>query len=30
MDGAAYIERRDKIRTYFDRTAVEGWKRLAT
>jgi len=30
MDGAAYIERRDKIRTYFDRTAVDAWKRLAT
>lgn len=30
MDGAAYIERRDRIRTYFDRTAVDAWKRLAT
>lgn len=30
MDGAAYLERRDKIRTYFDRTAVDAWKRLAT
>ncbi len=26
---AGYTRRRGEIRTYFDRTAVEGWKRLA-
>jgi magnesium-protoporphyrin O-methyltransferase len=30
MDGTAYIERRDRIRTYFDRTAVDAWKRFAS
>lgn len=29
MSDTAYIQRRGEIRTYFDRTAVEGWKRLA-
>lgn len=29
MSDTAYIRRRGEIRTYFDRTAVEGWKRLA-
>jgi magnesium-protoporphyrin O-methyltransferase len=30
MDTLAYTKRRDEIRTYFDRTAVEAWKRFAT
>ena len=30
MDTLAYAQRRDEIRTYFDRTAVEAWKRFAT
>jgi len=29
MSDTAYIQRRGEIRTYFDRTAAEGWKRLA-
>lgn len=29
MSDTAYIRRRGEIRTYFDRTAAEGWKRLA-
>lgn len=30
MDGATYQRRRGEIQTYFDRTAVEAWKRFAT
>ena len=30
MDTVHYTRRRDEIRTYFDRTAVEAWKRFAT
>ncbi|WP_422373159.1 magnesium protoporphyrin IX methyltransferase [Hoeflea sp.] len=30
MYDAAYIKRRDEIRTYFDRTALEAWKRLTS
>lgn len=30
MDTIAYTKRRDEIRVYFDRTAVEAWKRFAT
>lgn len=30
MDGLAYQRRRGEIQTYFDRTAVEAWKRFAT
>ncbi len=30
MLGEAYLERRGEIQTYFDRTAVESWKRFAT
>jgi magnesium-protoporphyrin O-methyltransferase len=30
MDGHTYTRRREEIRTYFDRTAVEAWKRFAT
>lgn len=30
MDTLHYTRRRDEIRTYFDRTAVEAWKRFAT
>ncbi|WP_420408758.1 magnesium protoporphyrin IX methyltransferase [Hoeflea sp.] len=30
MHDAAYIKRRDEIRTYFDRTALEAWKRLTS
>jgi len=30
MLGDAYAARRGEIRTYFDRTAVEAWKRFAT
>ncbi len=28
MNTAAYIRRRNKIETYFDRTALDAWKRL--
>jgi len=28
--GTAYTQRRGEIQTYFDRTAVEAWKRFAT
>ena len=28
MQDAAYIKRRDEIQTYFDRTALDAWKRL--
>ncbi len=28
--GSAYAQRRGEIQTYFDRTAVEAWKRFAT
>jgi magnesium-protoporphyrin O-methyltransferase len=30
MSEAAYTQRRGEIQTYFDRTAVEAWKRFAT
>lgn len=30
MDGSTYLERRGAIRTYFDRTAVDAWKRFAS
>ena len=30
MHDAAYIKRRDEIQTYFDRTALEAWKRLTS
>ena len=30
MQGATYQRRRGEIQTYFDRTAVEAWKRFAT
>lgn len=30
MSEAAYKQRRGEIQTYFDRTAVEAWKRFAT
>lgn len=30
MDGLSYQRRRGEIQTYFDRTAVEAWKRFAT
>lgn len=30
MDGLTYQRRRGEIQTYFDRTAVEAWKRFAT
>ena len=30
MSSAAYLQRRDKIETYFDRTALEAWKRLTS
>ena len=30
MLDARYIERRGQLQTYFDRTAVEAWKRFAT
>ncbi|MBL8582835.1 MAG: magnesium protoporphyrin IX methyltransferase [Rhizobiaceae bacterium] len=30
MDGHTYERRRGEIQTYFDRTAVEAWKRFAT
>ncbi|OCW58477.1 magnesium protoporphyrin IX methyltransferase [Hoeflea olei] len=30
MQDAAYIKRRDEIQHYFDRTALEAWKRLTS
>jgi magnesium-protoporphyrin O-methyltransferase len=30
MQDAAYIKRRDEIQTYFDRTALDAWKRLVS
>lgn len=30
MDASTYTRRREEIRTYFDRTAVDAWKRFAT
>jgi len=30
MESAAYIRRRDAIQTYFDRTALDAWKRLVS
>jgi hypothetical protein len=30
MHDAAYIKRRDEIQTYFDRTALDAWKRLTS
>lgn len=30
MLGGTYLERRGEIQTYFDRTAVDAWKRFAT
>ncbi len=30
MASASYINRRDELRTYFDRTAVEAWRRLTS
>jgi magnesium-protoporphyrin O-methyltransferase len=30
MTDAQYVQRRGEIQTYFDRTAVEAWKRFAT
>ncbi len=30
MTDATYIQRRSELKTYFDRTAVEGWARLTT
>jgi len=30
MSDTAYIQRRGEIQTYFDRTAVDAWKRFAT
>lgn len=30
METLAYAKRRDEIRTYFDRTALDAWKRFAT
>ncbi|MCC0034149.1 MAG: magnesium protoporphyrin IX methyltransferase [Hoeflea sp.] len=30
MENAAYIKRRDEIQTYFDRTALDAWKRLVS
>jgi magnesium-protoporphyrin O-methyltransferase len=30
MSSAAYLNRREELRTYFDRTAVEAWKRLTS
>jgi magnesium-protoporphyrin O-methyltransferase len=30
MSNAAYLNRRDELRTYFDRTAVEAWRRLTS
>ena len=30
MDSMSYAQRRDEIRTYFDRTAIDAWKRFAS
>jgi magnesium-protoporphyrin O-methyltransferase len=30
MLGLSYLERREQLETYFDRTAVEAWKRLTS
>src|SRR5450432_4693931 len=30
MSVATYLERRGELETYFDRTAVEAWKRLTS
>lgn len=30
METATYARRRDEIRTYFDRTAIDAWKRFAS
>src|SRR5450631_473311 len=30
MSVATYLERRGELQTYFDRTAVEAWKRLTS
>jgi magnesium-protoporphyrin O-methyltransferase len=30
MDTLSYLERRDRLETYFDRTAVEAWSRLTS
>lgn len=30
MDGVSYLQRREKIEHYFDRTAAEAWKRLTS
>jgi len=30
MTDATYLQRRSELKTYFDRTAVEGWARLTT
>ncbi len=30
MANATYLTRRDELRTYFDRTAVEAWRRLTS
>ena len=30
MASATYLDRRDELRTYFDRTAVEAWRRLTS
>ncbi len=30
MDSAAYLQRRDRIETYFDRTAADAWARLTS
>jgi magnesium-protoporphyrin O-methyltransferase len=30
METASYIRRRDEIETYFDRTAIDAWKRLTS
>ncbi len=30
MDGSAYIQRRDDLQAYFDRTALEAWRTLTS
>ena len=30
MSNATYVDRREELRTYFDRTAVEAWRRLTS
>jgi magnesium-protoporphyrin O-methyltransferase len=30
MSGVTYLTRREELRTYFDRTAVEAWRRLTS